>query len=79
MKPTSGVQWSNLFEADPENNITFGGILLMMFFDIFIYLTITLYVEQIYPGEFGVPQKWYFPFTRQFWFGKEVSSCKFLC
>ncbi|XP_044750000.1 phospholipid-transporting ATPase ABCA1-like isoform X2 [Coccinella septempunctata] len=69
-----GAQWSNLFERNPQIGITFGGILLMMFMDIFVYLGIALYVEQIYPGEFGVPQKWYFLFTRQFWSREEVSS-----
>ncbi|KAK9882111.1 hypothetical protein WA026_018953 [Henosepilachna vigintioctopunctata] len=64
-----GLQWDNIFETSVENNFTFGGILLMMFLDVFIYFIIALYVEQIFPGKFGVPQKWYFIFTKQFWCG----------
>lgn len=34
-----------------------------------LYLLVALYVEQIRPGEYGVPQPWNFPFTRTFWLG----------
>ncbi|XP_045462666.1 phospholipid-transporting ATPase ABCA1-like [Harmonia axyridis] len=68
-----GASWSNAFETNPENSMNIGGILLMMIFDIFVYIFVTLYVEQIYPGEFGVPQKWYFPFTMEYWTGEKVS------
>ncbi|KAK9882108.1 hypothetical protein WA026_018950 [Henosepilachna vigintioctopunctata] len=63
----TGIQWNNIFETSIENNISFGGILLMMILDIFIYLAIALYIEQVFPGEFGVPKKWYFLFTKDYW------------
>ncbi|KAK9892601.1 hypothetical protein WA026_020982 [Henosepilachna vigintioctopunctata] len=62
-----GVHWGNLFSSNDQLNITFGGVLLMMCFNVFFYLLIAVYVEAIYPGEFGVPQKWYFFLTRNFW------------
>ncbi|KAK9875049.1 hypothetical protein WA026_005851 [Henosepilachna vigintioctopunctata] len=64
-----GVQWNNIFETSAEFNMCFGKILLIMFIDVFIYLIIALYVEQIFPGEYGDPKKWYFFFTKQFWCG----------
>lgn len=32
-------------------------------------MLITLYVEKVFPGEFGVPEKWYFLFTKSYWTG----------
>ncbi|XP_045462802.1 phospholipid-transporting ATPase ABCA1-like isoform X2 [Harmonia axyridis] len=62
-----GVKWGNLFKTDIHNSITFGGILLMLIIDLVLYMLIALYIEAIYPGEFGVPQKWYFFLTPEFW------------
>ena len=27
------------------------------------------YVETVFPGEYGIPQPWYFPFTKKYWLG----------
>jgi ATP-binding cassette subfamily A (ABC1) protein 3 len=35
----------------------------MLAIDSVLYLLLALYVEAVFPGEFGVPQPWYFPFT----------------
>ncbi|XP_030379886.1 ATP-binding cassette sub-family A member 3 isoform X2 [Scaptodrosophila lebanonensis] len=65
-----GLQWSNLFTpVSIDDTLTVGAIMLMMLLSCFIYMLVCLYVEQILPGEFGVPKKWNFPFTRKFWCG----------
>ncbi|XP_044745815.1 phospholipid-transporting ATPase ABCA3-like [Coccinella septempunctata] len=69
-----GIHWNNLFKSDLENDITFGGILLMIIADLILYMLIALYVEAIYPGEFGVPQKWYFILTPGFWRRRNVEQ-----
>lgn len=43
-------------------------------------MLITLYVEKVFPGEFGVPEKWYFLFTKSYWSGgksNKVDSAHF--
>jgi hypothetical protein len=35
----------------------------MLFVDAFLYMIIVWYVEAVFPGEFGIPQPWYFPVT----------------
>lgn len=35
--------------------------MIMLLVDIVILLLITWYVDAVFPGEFGVPQPWYFP------------------
>uniref|UniRef100_W8AEW5 ATP-binding cassette sub-family A member 3 n=1 Tax=Ceratitis capitata TaxID=7213 RepID=W8AEW5_CERCA len=67
-----GLQWSNLFKTvSVDSNLTVGAIMLMMLGSSVIYMLICLYVEQIMPGDFGVPKKWNFPLTRSFWCGQK--------
>ncbi len=32
------------------------------------------YIEAVFPGEYGIPQKWYFPFTRTYWCGVKYDT-----
>ncbi|XP_053687488.1 phospholipid-transporting ATPase ABCA3-like [Sabethes cyaneus] len=68
---STGLQWSNLFETvTVDDNLTVGHTLIMLLVDAVLYLLIALYVEKVFPGEFGVGQRWYFLFTKKFWFGR---------
>lgn len=58
---------TNSAQAD---RIPFGTVIIMLAFDTVLYMAIALYIEKISPGPFGVPQPWYFPFQRSFWFKK---------
>ncbi|XP_058053877.1 phospholipid-transporting ATPase ABCA3-like [Anopheles bellator] len=64
----TGLQWSNLFTpVTVDDRLTMGHVLGMLLFDGLVYLAVALYVEQIAPGQFGVPRRWNFPFTKSFW------------
>jgi ATP-binding cassette subfamily A (ABC1) protein 3 len=66
-----GIQWDNLWNTtSPDENVTVGAILLMFLLDTFLYLAIALYIEAVFPGDFGVPQPWYFPVSRDYWCSK---------
>ncbi|KAK4876910.1 hypothetical protein RN001_009416 [Aquatica leii] len=63
-----GIQWYNIWDTtSPDDNLTLGYLIIMLAIDTLIYLLIALYVEAIFPGSFGVPKVWYFPFTLSFW------------
>lgn len=63
-----GIQWNNIFSTvSPDDGLTLGAIILMLIVDICLYLVLALYVEAIFPGNFGVPQPWYFPFMKAYW------------
>ncbi|XP_037937486.1 ATP-binding cassette sub-family A member 3-like [Teleopsis dalmanni] len=65
-----GLQWSNMFDAaTADDSLSLGAVILVMLGASILYMLICLYVEQIFPGDFGVPQKWNFPFTKTFWCG----------
>ncbi|KAJ6635436.1 Phospholipid-transporting ATPase ABCA3 [Pseudolycoriella hygida] len=70
-----GVQWENLFSpVSPDSDLTLGAIMLVLLIASVIQMVIALYVEKIKPGEFGVAEKFYFPFTLRFWTGKVKAS-----
>ncbi|XP_075241054.1 phospholipid-transporting ATPase ABCA1-like isoform X2 [Convolutriloba macropyga] len=63
-----GVQWSNLGKSPIyQDDFSMGKVLFMMYFDALVYLLLALYIEQVKPGTYGVPKKWYFPFQLSFW------------
>lgn len=67
----AGAQWSNIWSTTtPDDNLTLGAVMMMLILDSVIYMLIALYVEAVFPGEYGVPQPWYFPFTATFWCGQ---------
>ena len=65
-----GVQWSNLFSpVTPDDDLTLGAIMMVLLGASALQMLIALYVEKIKPGDFGIPEKFYFPFTIKFWTG----------
>lgn len=59
-----GVQWNNFHEPPSiDDNFTFLYAMLMLLFDTIIFAIVAWYVGNIRPGDFGVPEPWYFPFT----------------
>lgn len=56
-----GLQWSNLFSTPKGSAFSVGDLLMVMVFLNIVYLEIAQYVEQVFPGEFGTPKKWYYP------------------
>ncbi|XP_055529126.1 phospholipid-transporting ATPase ABCA1-like [Wyeomyia smithii] len=64
-----GMQWSSLFHDSEIDNINLGSIMLMLLANSVIYMLIALYVEKVFPGDFGLAEPWYFPFSRRYWCG----------
>ncbi|XP_058065569.1 phospholipid-transporting ATPase ABCA3-like [Anopheles bellator] len=65
---TSGLQWSNMFDpVTVDDDLSVGATMMMLLADSAIYLLIALYVEKVFPGEYGVAEPWYFPVTKKFW------------
>ncbi|KAI1887790.1 hypothetical protein AGOR_G00193990 [Albula goreensis] len=66
-----GIQWSNLL-ASPleEDSYSLTTSIVLMFFDAFLYGVMTWYIEAVFPGMYGIPRPWYFPFTKSYWCGE---------
>ncbi|XP_077331315.1 phospholipid-transporting ATPase ABCA1 isoform X4 [Lithobates pipiens] len=70
-----GVQWSNLLDSPLQEDgysLTTSGF--MMLFDTLLYGVMTWYIEAVFPGQFGIPRAWYFPFTKSYWCGEEPND-----
>ena len=67
----SGVQWDNIGKpVNIDDDFTILHCVLFLIFDIVFYSIITWYVDEVKPGQYGLPKPLYFPFT--------VSSLKLL-
>lgn len=67
-----GLTWSNLMHpVGAGDDFTVFYTMVLMLVASIVHLIIALYVEQIWPGQSGVPQPWNFPFKREFWFGAQ--------
>ncbi|XP_044269819.1 phospholipid-transporting ATPase ABCA3-like [Tribolium madens] len=67
---SEGIQWHNIWQPNTQDDsLTLGLIMIMLAVDTLIYLFIALYVETVFPGDYGTPQPWYFPFTYSYWCG----------
>ncbi|XP_039258738.2 phospholipid-transporting ATPase ABCA3-like isoform X1 [Styela clava] len=66
----TGVQWSNIADTvTVDDNFTFLQAMFFLIIDAILYMTIAWYVEGVRPGEYGIPKKWNFPFTKSYWCG----------
>ena len=60
----AGVQWSTINKGvSVDDTFTMLHVILMLLLDAIIYGLVAWYVEAVFPGEFGIPQPFYFPFT----------------
>uniref|UniRef100_A0A672PFT3 P-type phospholipid transporter n=1 Tax=Sinocyclocheilus grahami TaxID=75366 RepID=A0A672PFT3_SINGR len=72
-----GIQWNNLFSSPmEEDNYNLTTCLILMYFDAFLYGVMTWYIEAVFPGQYGIPRPWYFPFTKSYWFGEKAVHIK---
>ena len=71
----TGAQWDALYDGYGEcDNYSLGDAMAMLLFDAVAMLILTWYIETVWPGEFGVPRKWYFFVEKAYWCGSEASS-----
>ncbi|XP_027756879.1 ATP-binding cassette sub-family A member 7 [Empidonax traillii] len=75
-----GIQWHNLgaspVPGDPYNFAAAMGLLLL---DAVLYGLATWYIEGVFPGQYGIPKPWNFPFLKSYWFGELSSGGHPLC
>uniref|UniRef100_A0A8C5Q6L7 ATP binding cassette subfamily A member 4 n=1 Tax=Leptobrachium leishanense TaxID=445787 RepID=A0A8C5Q6L7_9ANUR len=64
-----GLQWSNIRKSPVEGDeYSFLFSIFMMLFDALVYWTLAWYIDHVFPGEYGIPKPWYFPFLATYWF-----------
>ncbi|CAF4637163.1 unnamed protein product [Rotaria sp. Silwood1] len=67
----TGIQFNNIRYSPVEgDHFTCFETVLFMLLDTLIHLILMWYIENVYPGAYGLPKKWYFPFTISYWTGE---------
>lgn len=67
------TMWDKFFAVEEDTNVSISQMTFLLGLSSLIYLILTLYFEEIFPGQYGIPRKWYFFLTSSFWFRKERS------
>uniref|UniRef100_H2Z852 ABC transporter domain-containing protein n=1 Tax=Ciona savignyi TaxID=51511 RepID=H2Z852_CIOSA len=63
----TGIQWYNIHQGvTVDDSFTLLEVILMLLFDTVLYMVLAVYIEGVWPGEYGIPKKWYFPFMVSF-------------
>ena len=55
--------YSNLYYNLFGDGLNVGAVLTLMMFWTFLYVPIAWYIEKVFPGDYGAPMPFYFPFT----------------
>ncbi|XP_076084448.1 phospholipid-transporting ATPase ABCA1-like isoform X2 [Mytilus galloprovincialis] len=72
-----GIQWSNIADTPlVHGNYSCLNCIIMMFIDAIIYGLITWYIEAVFPGQYGIPRPYYFPFLKSYWCKPSISKDK---
>eukprot|EP01135_Chromosphaera_perkinsii_P005752 Nk52_evm52s359 gene=Nk52_evmTU52s359 len=67
-KQGKGVDWNNIKDGPtPDDDFSLQMVFNGMFIDIFLYFIIAWYCEAVFPGQYGIPEKWYFFLTPSYW------------
>uniref|UniRef100_A0A803TLI3 ATP binding cassette subfamily A member 4 n=1 Tax=Anolis carolinensis TaxID=28377 RepID=A0A803TLI3_ANOCA len=65
-----GLQWDNIRNSPLEGDqYSFLFSMEMMLLDAFIYGLLAWYIDNVFPGDYGIPLPWYFPLQPSYWLG----------
>ncbi|XP_067040088.1 phospholipid-transporting ATPase ABCA3-like [Acropora muricata] len=65
-----GLTWDKASSSpSAEDDFSFSWVLGMFVTQSLFYAVITWYVEAVFPGSYGIPKPFYFPFTKSYWCG----------
>ncbi|XP_037645999.1 uncharacterized protein abca12 isoform X4 [Sebastes umbrosus] len=63
-----GILWSNSYTSPIAGDMaSFGWLCWLMLIDSILYFIIGAYIRMVFPGKYGIPAPWYFPFKASFW------------
>ncbi|XP_072168711.1 phospholipid-transporting ATPase ABCA3-like [Diadema setosum] len=70
-----GITFATLTESPTEGStFSMATVYGMLILDTVIYLLLTWYIEAVFPGTYGIPRPFYFPFQPSYWCGHTSAS-----
>ncbi|KAK3793768.1 hypothetical protein RRG08_043414 [Elysia crispata] len=68
-----GAHWHNILDSPAlDGRFSLLISIAMMFLDSFVLITLTIYVDKVFPGKFGIASPWNFCFRKSFWTAGET-------
>ncbi|XP_055285245.1 phospholipid-transporting ATPase ABCA7 isoform X7 [Moschus berezovskii] len=67
-----GAQWHNMSTGPTADVFSLAQVSGLLLLDAALYGFATWYLEAVFPGEYGIPEPWNFPFRRSYWFGSQT-------
>eukprot|EP01135_Chromosphaera_perkinsii_P001266 Nk52_evm39s163 gene=Nk52_evmTU39s163 len=71
-----GIDFDNWDVPFLGNDFTFQDVIVMLAVDCVAYMLIALYIDAVFPGKYGIPEKWYFFLTPSYWFGNRSTGAQ---
>ncbi|XP_048579731.1 phospholipid-transporting ATPase ABCA3 isoform X2 [Nematostella vectensis] len=66
----TGASFSNLASSpSADDHFSLAWVLGMMIISSLVYLILTWYISTVFPGQYGIPKPFYFPFMKSYWCG----------
>ncbi|XP_055084646.1 LOW QUALITY PROTEIN: retinal-specific phospholipid-transporting ATPase ABCA4-like [Periophthalmus magnuspinnatus] len=63
-----GLQWDNIQTSPLEkDSFSFLSSILMMMFDAVLYAILAWYLDNVFPGQYGISRPFYFPLQPSYW------------
>jgi len=62
-KSENGIRFSNLLKRHAEFDFSFAELLIYMNIGSTLQMLLTIYIEMVFPGEFGLSKHWHFPIS----------------
>ncbi|KAM6294790.1 LOW QUALITY PROTEIN: phospholipid-transporting ATPase ABCA7 [Aegotheles albertisi] len=70
-----GIQWHTMGTSPvPGDSYHFSTAMGLLLLDAVLYGLATWYIEGAFPGQYGIPKPWNFPFLKSYWFGEPSSA-----
>ncbi|KAJ6646771.1 Phospholipid-transporting ATPase ABCA3 [Pseudolycoriella hygida] len=64
-----GLSWSTLWRPiHVYDSLTIGTTMAFLLLTAIMFLMLTMYIENIFPGSYGVAKPWNYPFKKDYWF-----------
>ena len=64
-----GLQWENLNYKTSVTRLSMAESIVYLWIDSLLYIVLVWYLENAFPGEFGIAKPWYFPVSLKYWSG----------
>ncbi|KAK7091650.1 phospholipid-transporting ATPase ABCA3-like [Littorina saxatilis] len=73
----AGLSWSNFYKPlEFVDDLSMLDVWVMLLVDTALHLLVTWYLDNVFPGDFGIPKPFHFFLTKSYWCGTQSPNCE---